>query len=157
MRGLASILSICFYLIFAPIAGQEKPENNPWETLLNDVKVKYVYAVNYDTYLPKLKFGEELKKLDGKEITIKGFFLPVDVTGNAFVISYNPMDMCFFCDGSGIETIVEISGTEEELRRFKRLKTDNYIIVKGSLELNANNYEHLPYILNNSELIEIIK
>ena len=157
MKKLSILLSLCLCVISIAAIAQVKTPSNIWETLLNDVKIKYVYAANYKTYLPWPKFGDELKKLDGTEIPINGFFLPVDVTGSVFVISYNPMNMCFFCTGSGIETIVEINAPSEHIDKFKRLKTDNYIRVKGTLQLNKNDFEHLVYILNNAELIEIIK
>lgn len=157
MRKLIATLGLLIYVFTAQVSGQVDTTNNVWKILLNDVKIKYVYAINYDTYLPRPKFGDELKKLDGKEITVNGFFLPVDVTGSVFVISYNPMNMCFFCTGSGIETIIEVNAKDEHINKFKRLKTDNYIKIKGVLKLNKDDYEHLVYILNNVELLEIIK
>lgn len=141
----------------ALVVAQDGPIENVWGTLMADVKIRYVYALKYGAYLPKPKFGNELKQLDEKEIIVKGFFLPVDVTGNVYVISYNPMNMCFFCTGSGIETIIEINVNDEYIAKFKRLKADNYIKVKGVLKLNGDDYEHLVYILNDVELIEIIK
>ncbi len=128
-----------------------------WDLLLNDVKIKYVYAINFDTYLPRPKFGKDLKELDGQQVTIKGFFLPVDVTGSVFVVSYNPMKTCFFCTGSGIETIIEISPKADQQHKFKKLKTDNYIELNGVLQLNAKDYQHLVYVLNEAELVKVIK
>jgi hypothetical protein len=156
MRKLITISVLGLFVLVGKMNGQVNSANI-WETFLNDVNIKYVYAINYDIYLPKPKFGKELKKLDGKEITVKGFYLPVDVTGNISVVSYNPMNMCFFCTGSGIETIIEINVADEHLSKFKKLKTDNYIAVKGILELNRNDYDHLIYILNEVELVETIK
>jgi hypothetical protein len=157
MIRLLFILVFCFYSSGRQVSGQIGTKDNVWEVLLNEVKIKYVYAVNYGTYLPKPKFRKELKQLDGKEIILKGFFLPVDVTGSVFVLSYNPMNMCFFCTGSGIETILEMNVKADQVNKFKRLKTDDYIKVKGVLKLNGNDFKHLVYILNNVELIEIIE
>jgi len=151
------VLIILTLLALSGSNAQNQSSDDAWDLLLNDVKIRYVYALNYDTYLPRPKFGKELKQWDSKEITIKGFFLPVDVTGSVFVISYNPMKSCFFCDGSGIETILEINPKEAQITKFKNLKTDNYIEVKGQLHLNAKNYEHLVYVLNDVELIRVIK
>lgn len=153
------IVTITF-LILTTISLSEAQTTSPdktWDLLLNDVKIRYAYALNFDTYLPRPKFGNNLKKLEGQEVTIKGFFLPVDVTGSVFVVSYNPMKTCFFCTGSGIETIVEINPKADQLSKFKKLKTDNYIELKGKLRLNAKDYQHLVYVLNEAELVKIIK
>jgi hypothetical protein len=151
------VFILFIFLVQIHAAAQNSEKDKAWDLLLKDVKIRYLYSLTYDTYLPKPKFGQDLKMLDGQEITIKGFFLPVDVTGTVFVISYNPMVSCFFCTGSGIETIIEINPTEEEVERFKKLKTDNYIQVKGRLRLNAKDYTHLVYVLDNVELEQIIK
>ncbi len=139
------------------LSAQSPGENNIWDNLFGDVKMKYVYSSYYETYLPKPRFGSSLEALEGKEITLKGFFLPVDVTGDVFVVSYNPMNMCFFCTGSGIESIIEVNVRDEQLRHFGKLKADNYIKVKGILHLNVDDFEHLIYILNKAELVEVIK
>lgn len=107
--------------------------------------------------LPKPKFGKELKKLQGQTISVKGFFLPLDITGNVFVLSYNPMNMCFFCTGDGLQTIIELNVLPEHFKKFKRLKTDDYFEVKGKLKLNSNDYKHLIYILDEVEFVKLIK
>lgn len=157
IKNIFKAVGIGLFIIHLNASAQESKPKNIWDLLLNDVKIKYVYFTNYDTYLPKPKFGNQLKELDGQEITVKGFFLPVDVTGDVFVVSYNPTNMCFFCSASGIETILEINVREDQMSRFKRLKADNYIMVKGTLQLNNKNYEHLIYVLNDVELLQTIK
>jgi len=132
-------------------------KENLWDFLMYDVKVRYGYAINYNTYFPRPRFGKDLKTLDGEPVSIKGFFLPVDVTGSAFVLSYYPMNMCFFCGGAGIESIVEIIPKPDHVRRFQRLKTDNYINIRGKLKLNESNYNHLIYIITDAELVDVLK
>ena len=132
-------------------------KGSTWDILLNDVKVKYRYSVKYNALLPKPKFGSKLQAMNGKVITIRGFSLPVDMTGNVFVLSYNPSNMCFFCNGAGIESIIELNPEKDGLWRFKRLKTDNYYEVKGKLRLNVDDYDHLIYILDEAEFVQLIK
>lgn len=67
------------------------------------------------------------------------------------------MNMCFFCTGDGLQTIIELNVLSEHLQRFKRLKTDNYFEVKGKFKVNADNYEHLIYILDEVEFVRLIK
>ncbi len=150
-------LLLVFILTISSLSAQSLTNDKVWNLLLNDVKIKYIYSLKYDALLPKPKFGEELKKLNGQTITIRGFFLPVDITGNVFVLSYNPMNMCFFCTGDGLQTIIELNPIPEHLERLKRLKTDNYFEIKGKLKLNADNYEHLIYIVDEVEFVKLIK
>jgi hypothetical protein len=151
------------YILFAlmlvaqQFSAQNPPKIDPWNLLLNDVKVKYSFSFQYDGLMPKPKFGSKLMELNGKQISLQGFFLPVDLTGDVFVLSYNPMSSCFFCNGSGIQTIVELIPAEGQEQRLKRLKTDNFFEVKGKLKLNPNDYTHLIYILENAEFVRLVR
>lgn len=127
------------------------PDKN-WELMLSDVKVRYTWSAKYGAYITRAKFGERVQQLDGKEVALRGFFLAADLTGNLFVLSYNPMATCFFCSAAGIETVVEIEPHPDDLRLFKRLRTDNYIEVKGILQLNPDNFERLVYILKEARV-----
>jgi hypothetical protein len=73
--------------------------------------------------------------------------MPVYLTGNVYVISFTPSNMCFFCNGAGIESIVELNTKEDSRKSFMKLKTDDYIEVKGRLRLNTDDYEHAIYIM----------
>ena len=152
------LLLFCFIIVSTfSLNAQNLTSDKVWNLLLKDVKIRYIYSLKYDAILPKPKFGKELKKLNGQTITIQGFFLPVHITGNIFVLSYNPMNMCFFCTGDGLQTIIELNVLPEHLKKFKRLRTDNYFQVKGKLRLNTDTSEHLIYILDEVEFVKLIK
>ena len=156
MRVKLFVIFIIILTTFSLNARKQSKEN-VWSLLLKDVKIGYIYSLKYDALLPKPKFGKELKKLNGKTITIKGFFLPLDLTGDIFVISYNPMSTCFFCTGTGLQSIIELNVLPEHLKKFKRLRTDNYFQVTGKLRLNTDTSEHLIYILDEVEFVQLIK
>lgn len=152
------IYFLLFLLLLAQqLSAQNPPKADAWNILLNNVKIKYIYSLQYEALVPKAKFADGVRALDGKVITLSGFFLPFDITGNVFVISYNPMSMCFFCNGSGIQTIVELKPQPEHVWRLKRLKTDDFFEVKGKLKLNENDYDHLIYILEDVEFVKLIR
>lgn len=130
--------------------------NEEWNILLNDVRMRYRYSVEYNTFLQVPRFGNTVKQMDGQEIVLRGFFLPADVTGDAFVLSHVPMQMCFFCAGAGIESVVEINSMVSHNIRFRRLSTDDFIEVKGRLRLNQDDLDHLIYILEDAELVRVI-
>jgi len=95
-------------------------------------------------------FGESVVGLEGKQIQIKGYLIPADPDNNIYVISAQPMSMCFFCGGAGPESIIEL-----QLRNKKqRFKTDAVKTVSGKLRLNAQDIEHLNYILEDAVSIE---
>ena len=148
-------LSIGLLSFCTQARAQDPVKSSPWETLLKDVKIEYFYSDFYDTYLPKPKFGKGVKALNDKRMRIKGFNLPIDITGDVFVLSYNPMAQCFFCTGNGMETIMEIIPKDNEFEKFKNLKTDDYILVEGIFRANKNDYEHLIYILDEVTLVKI--
>ncbi|WP_421921147.1 hypothetical protein [Marinifilum sp.] len=151
---------LVFYFVISSafsINAQKLTNDKVWDVLLNDVKIRYFYSLTYETLLPRPKFGKELKRLDGQSLKVKGFFLPVNITGNIFVLSYNPMNTCFFCTGDGLQTIIELNVSPEHLQRFKRLKTDDYFEIEGKLRLNTKDSEHLIYIMDEVEFVKLIK
>lgn len=149
------ILSLCLLLLSVTVMADNPFENMGWDVLLKDVNMRYRYDTEHNAFVPVPRFGRTVKALDGSEISLRGFFLPADVTGNLFVVSYMPMAMCFFCAGAGIESVAEIQNTPQQLSRFRRLKTDDFIEVKGRLRLNADDLDHLIYILEEAELVKI--
>ncbi len=151
------ILFIWLTFIMLSSFGQESEKDNFWDVLMHDVTVRFRYSLEHGSMVMTPRFGEHLVQQQGEEITIKGFFLSADVTGSIIVLSYNPMEQCFFCDGSGIESVMEIVPAEGQQRHFGRLRTDNFIEIKGTLRLNSQDIMRLFYILEDAELIRIIE
>ncbi|MCL5127770.1 hypothetical protein [Algibacter sp. L4_22] len=112
-----------------------------WEDL---AKVTYTdkFFPAYDDYFKHPDFSASVKTLEGKKITIKGYFLNIDPNGKLFMLSKGPMSACFFCGQGGPETAVELQFTN-----VKHFKTDNIVSMTGTLKLNASDVEHFNYIL----------
>ena len=154
-RCLNSLLfTLLMVFVHSGSSGQLTDSDQNWKLMLSDVKVRYTWSVKHGAYITRARFGEQVQQLDGKEVTLKGFFLAADLTGNLFVLSNNPMATCFFCGVAGIESVIEIEPYPDDLRIFKRLRTDNYIEVKGILQLNPDNFERLIYILKDTRLVK---
>ena len=141
------------FLLFAVNSIQAQQEVS-WYTL-SDVKWVKAFFPKLDDYYDFPKFGKKIKQLDNQQITIKGFYVPIDATGKIFALSSSPSSMCFFCNGGGIETVMEM--IKKRGTNWKHLKTDQFIEVKGRLKLNVNDVDHLMYVLENAELVQIIK
>ncbi len=144
----AIILTCCFCSVKAqkPIAWQ----------VLNDVTWKRSYVKALDGYYDVARFGASIEALNNKEISIKGFYVPIDMEGKIFALSKSPSNMCFFCGTGGIETVMEIF-VKKGNKELKRVKTDKYIEIKGILRLNRNDPYHLMYMLYDAELVRVIK
>jgi len=58
------------------------------------------------------------------------------------------MASCFFCGGSGPETVAELRLHPKSIRRYA---TDEILSFKGTLMLNEKNSESLNYVILNAE------
>lgn len=126
-----------------------------WQQL-SKVTWRTMYVPSLDGFYDMPRFSKDIKALDGKLISIKGFYVPVDATGKIFALSATPSNMCFFCGGAGYESVMEIIVKAGE-SGLKHIKTDKYIEIKGSLKLNKSDSNHLMYILKEAELVKVIK
>lgn len=144
--GILFIFCFCSKKAQKPIA---------WQAL-NDVTWKRSYIKALDGYYDVARFGASIEALNNKEISIKGFYVPIDMEGKIFALSKSPSNMCFFCGTGGIETVMEIF-VKKGHKELKRAKTDKYIEIKGVLRLNRNDPYHLMYMLYDAELVRIIK
>lgn len=95
-------------------------------------------------------FGLSVNALQGKDISIRGYMIPVDENDNIYVISAKPMAACFFCGGAGPESIMELQFKKKK----QRFRTDEVLTVRGKLVLNANDVDHLNYILKDAEVTD---
>jgi hypothetical protein len=94
-------------------------------------------------------FSPEVKALDGKEITIKGYIIPTEgyKSHKDFVFSAYPYNMCYFCGGAGPETVMEVTAIEG-------IKyTADPVIIKGILQLNSGDINQLIYTMTEAELV----
>ena len=95
-------------------------------------------------------FADDVKKLDGQEITIKGYIIPIEgyKSHEEFVFSAFPYSMCFFCGGAGPETVMEVFASEAVKY------TDDPVTLKGKLELNNDDINRLIYSLHDAVLVK---
>lgn len=109
------------------------------------------YYEKLGEYLFYPNFPDNIKALEGKEITMEGFYVPfAPEEGNYIILSKYPMSQCFFCGGGGPESIAEVT--------FKgstpKFQVDDLITVRGKLKLNANDIDHVNFILLDAVLVK---
>ncbi len=141
----ALILGICG--AFISNAGKEEVAIT-WDTL-TDITYTRKFNKQEEMYFMYPTFGDKVKALQGKTVSIKGYMIPVDETGEMYVISAKPMAQCFFCGGSGPESLIEL----DFRKKGRRFKTDEIRTIKGVLKLNPEDVEHLNYILTAVEVV----
>lgn len=126
-----------------------------WD-LLSNIKWKTAYDPAQEMYYDIPHHGPEIRSLENQLITIQGFYVPIDAEGKYFALSATPSTMCFFCNFGGIETVMEIN-VKKGNSDLKRVKADKFIELKGRFHLNMKSNEHLMYILDEAELVKVIK
>jgi hypothetical protein len=127
----------------------EAPLEITWEQL-SAVTFKDSWSEKYKIKSQKPVFDTELKKLNGKQISIAGFLIPVTTYGNEYVLSANPYSGCYFCGNAGIESIIELKFKGSDIR----FKLDRFSIIEGTLELSDNSDNEFIYILHNSKEVK---
>ncbi len=120
-----------------------------WE-LLKNVEFDEVWSEEFEAYYMVPKFSNAVKVLDGKEVQIRGFIIPVDIVQDYYVLSANPYSSCFFCGQAGPESVMEI----EMIKKYEGLRMDQVITFNGTLRLNVDDIYQLNYILEDAQIIE---
>lgn len=134
-------------------AVQEKLKPNEDDVVMidwnitNDIKLEECFNEDIGEYYWCPEFGSIMKSLEGKTVALKGYILPLD--GGFFVLSMNPMASCFFCGGSGPQSIVDL-----KFKGPRAFKMDEHLTFKGRLRLNKDNIEELFYVLDDADLYE---
>jgi hypothetical protein len=141
--GLLSLMMLCGCLLMA------QGKTDMWETFAK-TKFEPKYYEKLGEYLFYPTFPADIKALEGKEITIQGFYVPfAPEDGNYIIISKYPMSQCFFCGGGGPESIAEVNFSKEP----RKFQVDDLITIKGKLKLNAENMDHVNFIISDAVMV----
>ena len=100
-----------------------------------------------ETLTTKTDYKEKLslKDVEGKQVTIRGYFLDIGAEASWYMLSRFPFENCFFCTGVGPETVIELVGYQNDKTKFE---TDDIITVTGNLYL-VKDYGEYIYVLEN--------
>ncbi len=146
MKKLVFLFSVIAFLLINTNATAQT--ENVWKTLSKlTFKKQYDEMLGFKVDVPV--FSEEVKKLSGKEVKVKGYVIPVEGyrSHKEFVFSAYPYSMCFFCGGAGPETVMEVYAKEP-------IKySPDPIVLKGKLELNDADVNRLIYTIRDAELV----
>lgn len=139
------LLSIVFLLLLA-IPSQAQKEISWME--LGQISFEMTEGGQEWGSFPSPHFPQKIKDLDGKEVLIKGYMIPMNIEGTEYAISAYPNSSCFFCGAAGQESVMRLEIKDKRAR----YGVDEYKTFKGILKLN-----HLPndllYIM--TEAVEV--
>ena len=144
---LKAIYTIGLLFLVSTVFAQSGDEI--WKTLATvEINTKMDENLGFEIEFPT--FSEEIKKLDGKEVTVAGYMMPLpELQGeNYFVLSLLPFNNCFFCGGAGPETVMEVFSKKQIDFTEKKVK------VKGKLTINPDDPMRLMYILKEAVLVK---
>jgi hypothetical protein len=142
---MKKIFVLSAFSIVASLAWAQKTDT--WNALAK-TKFEPKYSEKLGEYVFFPSFPADLKALDGKEVTIEGFYVPFGPDdGNYIILSKYPMSQCFFCGGGGPESIVEVYVPNG------KFQPDDVLNVKGKLKLNAEDPDHLTFMLQSASVV----
>ena len=138
---------LVFLILF--FASSAFAQSDGWASFAK-TKFEAKYNEKAQEYFMFPEFPADLNALVGKEINLEGYYLPIDVDGDAYIIlSKFPYSQCFFCGGAGPESIAEVSFKSKP----DRFEADQFIRVKGKLKLNPSDLEHGNFILEDAVIV----
>lgn len=142
---------LTFFLFVAAtgLFGQTQKPDSWTEFARTKFEPKYYEKIGEYLFYPT--FPAELVARVGKEITVEGYYVPfAPEGGNYIIISQYPMSQCFFCGGGGPESIAEVNFAKDP----GKFQVDDLITVRGKLKLNADDVDHVNFILTDAVLVK---
>lgn len=133
-------LFLFFSLFTLSLSGQRMLD---WSDLA-DVQFFEKYSNSLGIKYYQAQFGDDIKAMEGEEVIVMGYLIPLDALGESYALSKNPFSACFFCGAAGPETVVELQVKAEYVQRYQ---TDERRAFRGRLQLNESSLEQFNYIL----------
>lgn len=141
MKKIIILVTLLFSIQYVTYA-----QDATWKTL-GKLSWKRFYDKDLGFDVSQPVFSDDVQELNGKEIEITGYIIPVDLEGDYQVLSAFPYSNCFFCGGAGPETVMEL-----DMKKNNRL-TNEKVVLKGILRLNNDDFQKLIYRLDDVELV----
>lgn len=142
-----------FIILFVIVSGSSFAQTLvPWNTFAQvTFHRKYSETFGFEVNVKPPEFSKELMALNGKEIRVKGYVIPVDVELGMYMVSANPFANCFFCGNAGPETVVELFPNG----KLPRFNTDEVVTFRGVLQINTQGEMNaVPYQLFQAERVK---
>jgi hypothetical protein len=132
-------------MLFSVVSLSAPAQTGVWSTL-----AMLKYDRNPDgTVNPEGKFLPMIQKLDGQEIKVRGYMIPLSGkrAQSNFMFSAYPFAMCFFCGQAGPESVMEVFMENDKAVNF----SESTIELKGVFRFIPSNGE-IAYRLEKAKL-----
>ena len=127
------------------VSNAQSPDYSNWKTF-----AKVGYSKSFDEYgeIYVPDFGEDIKALEGKEISLPGYIIPFEglFRPDQIIVSSLPIASCFFCGSGGPETVAKAYLNKDIDYTSKLVK------VTGTLTLNDSDTNDLMFILKDARV-----
>ncbi len=148
--GMKTLIAVIVLFGVSAFFSGAQAQSLGWQAFAQ-VKSETKFFKNEGVYVVTPKFDQKIKSLEGMYFSLRGYYIPTEVHSDKWIVmSKVPMSQCFFCGGSGPESIAMINFKG----KAPKFKTDQIITVRGKLRLNDSNLDELNFILDESELVE---
>lgn len=116
--------------------------------LLGQIKYEKKPSKDYPEGVMYPIVNNTLKAKNKKPIVMSGFIIPID--NKNYALSKNVFASCFFCGQAGPETIMGIKFKDPSVR----LKTDQYVTLKGNFRYNDSDVDDWIYHIENAVIVK---
>ncbi len=121
-----------------------------WE-VFESTRFKWEFAEEFGMEVEIPIFDDKILALEGKEITLTGHYLPLELEGERIIISKMPYASCFFCGGGvGQESVAEVIFNSVQ----RPFRLDELLTIRGTLKLNVDDFDHMVFILEDAKVIQ---
>lgn len=122
----------------------KEPIKLKWDNLMGiDYRLRYFSDVEMEMLYPL--FSDDIKALEGKEVIIKGYTIPLEADGNLMALSFGSYASCFFCGKASPASIISMY-----LKEDKFYRVDSYRAFRGTLHINQDDPNQFYYILKDA-------
>lgn len=135
MRIFLFLLGSLLLVAVSPVQAQEAIT---WKQLAD---IKFGPGKTGEPY-----FGAIPTSLEGKQVSLQGYMLPLTVDNKLFILSKYPYTECYFCGMAGKETVVELKLANPNWK----FGLDEPVNMAGTLKL-VKSGEGLVYMLENAK------
>ena len=139
--------SIILFLLVPMLSMGQDIDFTIWSKLAN---VEYDKSEDEygEVYIPN--FSDEIKKMEETEIVLAGYIMPFEgmFSPKHIFLSSLPAAACYFCGSGGPESVAEVF--LDEPIEF----TNEIVQIKGTLKLNAYDYNQMMYILDKARMVD---
>ncbi len=121
-----------------------------WSTL-DSVTYSEMFVKEWGDYMAVPVFPEHVKQLNGSQIEVEGYVIPLDRSGRMMMLSARPNAECFFCGKGSPTSVMKLAFKHPSVR----YEMDAYKRFRGKLIVDKESVFGPFYFLEQAEEVEV--